>query len=294
MSEVDVKPRGKKLTCPICSSTFFNIFPAGECQTCSQLVCGHCIHHDNPDHPKSTCQDCIAKATPSGRIALLNKEDLLTLLKNPNSENRVLVAREMGDREDPAFMSSLCNALESDQSDLRREAAAALGKLNSDEAIPFLINVLNDSAPAVRGRAAASLAGLGAVEASEPIIKQIGDSSLQAAGHAVWAVGKLMGQDACKTLNDLITSHSSNFIRCEALAVLAGLDHNQALAASLECLNDPKKEVIISACKILAKLNDQKVIPVLEKRIKTIPSALAKLRAEATLNKLRDPDENLN
>ncbi len=294
MSEVDIKPRGKKLTCPICSSTFFNIFPAGECQTCSQLVCGHCIHHDNPDHPERICQVCIGKATPSGRIALMNQEDLLILLENPNSENRVLVAREMGDREDPVFASPLCKALESDQSDLRREAAAALGKLDSDEAIPFLISVLNDSAPAVKSRAAASLADLGAVEAIEPLIKQIDDSSLQAAGHAVWAVGKLMGQDACETLNNLIKFHSSNFIRCEALAVLAGLDHDQALAASLECLNDPKKEVIISACKILAKLNDQEAIPAIEKRIATIPSALAKLRAEATLNKLRNPDENLN
>ncbi len=293
MSEVDIKPRGKKLTCPICSSTFFNIFPAGECQTCSQLVCGHCIHHDNPDHPKSICQVCINKATPSGQIALMNQEDLLTLLENPNSENRVLVAREMGDRGDSAFVSPLCKVLKSDQPDLRREAAAALGKLNSDEAIPFLIHLLKDLAPAVRSRAAASLADLGANDAIEPLINQIDDASLQAAGHAVWAVGKLMGQEACETLNNLIITHSSNFIRCEALAVLAGLDHDQALAAALECLNDPKKEVIISACKILAKLNDQKAIPVLEKRIETVTSALARLRVEATLNKLKNPDENL-
>ncbi len=293
MSEIESKPRGGKLLCPICSSTFFNLFPAGECQTCSQLVCGHCIHHDNPDHSGSICDVCIVEATPSGQIALMKNEELSGLLEDPLFENKLIVSRVMGDRKDPAFVVPLCKALESGQPELRREAASALGKFDSDDAISHLINALNDPEPSVRGKAASSLGDLGADVALDPLLNLIEDTSLQAAGHAIWAIGKLMGQEGSDILNRLIETHSSNFIRCEALAVLAGINPDQALKAAMECLNDPKKEVIISACKILTKLKDPMAIPVLEKRIPTIPSTLARLRAESTLDRLKKPDENL-
>lgn len=75
----------KTMTCPICNSTFFNIFPAGKCETCSRLVCGHCIHHDHPDHDDSICQDCMEKMTPRGRVAQMEEGELLAVLNDPSS-----------------------------------------------------------------------------------------------------------------------------------------------------------------------------------------------------------------
>ncbi|MCP3871605.1 MAG: hypothetical protein GY699_00400 [Desulfobacteraceae bacterium] len=280
------KPDKKRLTCPICNSTFLNIFPAGECQTCSQLVCGHCIYHDDPDHPASICQDCMEKMTPYGRIAQMDSDSLLQILKDPASKDSALVARQLGDRQDVTFVDPLCKALKSDRIDVRREAAIALGRLKNNNAIPALMTALNDSAPATRGHAASSLAKLGAKDALPQLKKQVDDPSRQAAGYAVQALGKLMGRNACDLFKHLVQNHSSNFIRVEALAVLAGLSHEMALTAALECLDDPKKEVVISACKILTRLNDLEAAPKLEKLIESKPSASVRIMAKTTLNKL--------
>ena len=95
-----------------------------------------------------------------------------------------------------------------------------------------------------------------------------------------------MGNKACDLLKNLVYDHTSSFVRCEALAVLAGLNHELALAAALTCLNDPKKEVIICACKILMKLNDLEAAPQLEELIEKKPPASVRMTATAVLNKL--------
>lgn len=181
--------------------------------------------------------------------------------------------------------------MKSDRIDVRREAAIALGKIQNNRAVPFLISALNDSAPVVRSQAAGSLARLDAKEAVPLLIKQLNDPSRQAAGYAVQALGKLQGNDAIDLLNNLVTSHASDFIRCEALAVLADIDHGTALTAALKCLDDPQKKVIISACKILTRLNDQKAAPKLQELIDKGSSASVRITATASLNKILDPDD---
>ncbi|MCF6247808.1 MAG: HEAT repeat domain-containing protein [Desulfobacula sp.] len=277
---------GNKLTCPICSSPFLNIFPAGKCRTCARLVCGHCVHHDSPGHTDSICQDCIEKLTPRGRVAQMEANELLTVLQDPSSKDSPWVAQLLGDRKNPSALEPLCQALKSNRIDVRREAAKALGKMESDRAVPWLLTALKDSSSAVRSRATYSLAELDAQNAVTPLKKQLDDPSRQAAGYAVQALGKLMGNKACDLLRDLVYDHASSFVRCEALAVLAGLNHELALAAALRCLNDPKKEVIISACKILIKLNDLEAAPRLQELIEKKPPASVRITATATLNTL--------
>ena len=286
MTKLEELSDKKRLTCPICGTPFLNIFPSGKCENCSQLVCGHCLCHDNPDHIGSICQECLEKMTPYGRVAQMDTEELLNLLEDPSSKDSLLVARLLGDREDKTAVDPLCRALESDRIDVRRESAASLGRVKSSQAIPSLLKALNDSAPSVRSRVALSLADLDAKDAIQPLKKQLEDTSLQAAGCAVQALGKLMGNTACDLLKDLIQTHPAGFIRSEALFVLSGLNHEMALAGALKCLDDPKKEVKISACKILAKLNDLEAAPKLEKLIVRATSASVKLNAKIALNKL--------
>ncbi len=285
----DLNPTSAKhrLTCPICSSTFFAIFPAGFCQVCSRPVCGHCIQHDNPDHPAgSICQDCVIKLSPAGRISELETDKLLELLKDPASPDSPLVAGLLGQKQDHSFVLPLCRALTSSRIDVRREAALALGNLGSQTAVPSLLSALKDPEPAVRSRAAVSLAKLDAKEAVPSLKKMKDDPSRQAAGHAVQALGQLLGSEACSLMNEMVHHHPSNFVRCEALAVLAGLDHETALSAALECLEDPVKAVVISACKILVRLNDLEAAPKLEKTIEKARSASVRMNARAALTRL--------
>jgi len=292
-SKIDLKkiPDGNKLTCPICSSPFINIFPAGQCKTCSQVVCGHCVHHDAPGHTDSICQDCIDKMTPHGRVAQMELDELLNVLKDPSSTDSPWAAQILGEKKDPATLDSLCQALTSPRIEVRREAATALGQLETDSAVPFLLTALKDTSPTVRSRAACSLAELGAKTAVTPLKELLNDPSRQAAGYAVQALGKLMGHDASGLLKNLVNDHPSSFIRCEALAVLTGLNHELALTAAVSCLNDSKKEVIISACKMIGKLNDLEAAPHLQKLIENKPAASVRITATATLNKLLEPKD---
>ena len=284
--------KSKRLTCPICGSGFMNIFPAGECGNCTTLVCGHCISHDDPEFPGSICQACLVKMTPYGRLNEMPVDELLAILEDPSSTDSPLVARLFGDRKDIAYLPDLCRALASERLEVRREAAAALGKLDTDQAVPHILAALNDPAPAVRARAAESLADLGAAQAIAPLQQQIHDPSRQAAGHAVLALGRLMGDDACDLFQDLVRNHPSSYVRCEALGVLAGLDRETAISAAIDCLDHTDKIVVISACKVLARLNDLKAISKLKQLIERQPPASVRIMAESTLKVLFDSQES--
>ena len=99
-----------------------------------------------------------------------------------------------------------------------------------------------------------------------------------------------MGAEAGGFFEKMVYSHTSNYIRCEALGVLAGLDRERALAAAIDCLGHSDKKVVISACKILAKLNDLEAAPKLKELIDGKPPATVRITAEATLNQLLEKD----
>ncbi len=292
MTVLEKSPKKQTLTCPICNSTFFDIFPAGECNGCFRTVCGHCLQHDIPDHHDSRCQECLEMMTPHGRLKHMEKNELIAILEDPSSEECHLVARQLGELGEKTALDPLCRAVKSNRLDLRREAAAALGKLGNTKAVPDLLTALNDTAPAVRSQAALALAELGEKKAVAPIKKQLNDPSLQAAGNAVRALGKLLGQDAIHLLEGLTQDHKVAFIRCEALTILAGLDFGVALRAALACLNDSKKEVILTACKTLGRLKDTAAVPALEKMAEKGASASIRVTASLTLKTILENEEN--
>ena len=115
MTDLENSIDKKRLSCPICNSTFFNIFPSGQCQKCFQLVCGHCIQHDNPEHENSICRDCIEKLTPYGQLAEMDLNQLVIVLQDASSKQSPIVPRLLADRKDQDAVSHLCKALESNR-----------------------------------------------------------------------------------------------------------------------------------------------------------------------------------
>lgn len=275
-----------RLTCPICKSTFFNLFPAGECQTCQQLVCGHCIQHGHPDHETSICQTCVLERTPYGQLSELKVKELVEILLDPETEQSPLAATVIGEKNDLTAVPSLCKALKSCRIDVRREAAKALGKLGSKEAATSLTDGLKDPEPVVRSNCIASLAKLNVQTIIPQIKEMLNDTSKQVAGYAVHALARLQRKDSSITLNNLVINHSEPFIRAEALLALSRLDPDTALEAALNCLKDDKKSVQISACKILEKLNNPQSIPGLIELIDSKPSTTVRMKAFSVLNKI--------
>lgn len=279
-----------RLTCPSCRSTFVNIFPAGECRECGNLVCGHCIHHDHPDYEGTICQDCITRRSPMGRLGELEKDTLLSILSDPDSPDAPLVARLAGDRKDKFFLSPLCTALKSQRIDVRREAAVALGKIGESAAVGPLIERLKDDAPAVRGRAAGACGLIGDQSAIEPLKALLEDPSRQVAGNAVTALLRLVGKNGAPLLEDVARGHAFSIVRCEALTGLSLLDRDAGLTTAVYCLESEAKDVVICACRILADLNDVRAMPGLQKLLASNPKASVRMNAQAALEKIAKPD----
>ncbi len=275
-----------RLACPVCRSTFVNIFPAGRCDTCGQLVCGHCLQHDLPEREDAICQDCLFKQTPLGRLTETASKDLAGILSAPDSDESVLAARILGERGDDIAVDSLCAALSSKRTEVRREAAAALGSIPTEKAVPNLTAALNDPAPAVRARAAEALAQLSCSDAVPALKKQVNDPSSQAAGHAAHALKKLLKKEAADYFKSLADEPPSDFIRCEALGILADIDPDAALFSALLCLDSGSKKVLVFACKVLYRLNDIRAVPSLQKLMETRPPASVRIPAQAALDKM--------
>ena len=290
MTNPDVSSDIHRLTCPICNATFVDIFPAGTCDTCNQVVCGHCIQHDIPDQTGAICRDCLFKQTPLGRLTESASEDLCDILSDPLSGESVLAASILGERGGNIACASLCRALSSERPEVRREAAAALGNIKTDATVSGLSDALNDPADAVRARAAASLAQLDVADAVPILKKQVDDPSSQAAGHAIRALKKLLKDDAGSYFASLVRGHPSDFVKCEALGVLADSDADAALFAALDCLDSDVKKVVAYTCKILYRLNDIRAVPALQKLLEKKRPASVRIPAQAALDKLLNPD----
>lgn len=281
-------PDKQRLTCPICSSPFFNIFPAGECQACKQLVCGHCIQHDHPDHDTSICQSCVFKGTPYGQLSEMTVDELCSILASEAPQKSEIAATLLAEKEDLSAVTPLCLALDSRLTGVRRESAKSLAKLGSKEAIPFLEKGLADPEPAVRSYCIAGLARLEAYDALPKINGLLDDPSKQVAGHAVHALATLMNNEAVGLISDLVMNHPVPFVRCEALLALSRLQPDAALDPALTCLRDTEKSVQISALKILGKLKNPESIPNLMALLDADPPATVRINATAVLKQLRD------
>lgn len=292
MPEVKNVPDKKRLICPLCNSSFVHLFPAGTCQECDKIFCGHCIHHDHPDFNGTICQDCLEKKTPLGKLAQLEFEALLDILEDPSAADRTLAARILGSKKELRAVDALCRVLAgSNRTDVRREAAVALGDIGSPEAIPSLLNSLDDHVPAIRSRAAASLAKLGASHAIPKLKHMLDDPSAQAAGHAVYALAVLTGKDGCPLLDHLVRNHPSGPVRREALDCLTKLDPDLGLEAALFCLEEKQKDLLIFTCKIVNRLKDIRAVPGLQKLIASGPAASVRNTASAVLKNLLQPNE---
>lgn len=275
-----------RLTCPICTSTFFEIFPAGECQVCGQLVCGHCIQHDHPDHETSICQACVIKSTAYGQLSEMTTDELITIVNDPDSDRSPTAVIVLAEKKDVSAVSALCDALKSDRTGVRRESAKALGQLGSKEAIPSLTTGLKDPQPAVRSHCIASLAALSADAAIPEIRKLINDESAQPAIYAAHAIAELMKQEGLPILQDLLKTHDNPTVRSEALLAISRINKELAFHLALDCLNDPHKSIQISACKILTRLNDPQCIPHLKALVEKKPSASVRMTAQSAINKI--------
>jgi HEAT repeat protein len=99
-------------------------------------------------------------------------------------ESKISAIYAMGRNCDPSWLSLLLRELESNDNELRYEAAGACGELGEEEAVPYLVPLVNDPDLEVRLAAIQALGKIGGAEAKD-LLNQYLDTSEEAAREAV-------------------------------------------------------------------------------------------------------------
>ncbi|MEA3506377.1 MAG: HEAT repeat domain-containing protein, partial [Elusimicrobiota bacterium] len=132
-------------------------------------------------------------------------EKIIKLAEATNTGVRIAACNFLGNKKVEKAIPEIVNRLESDSSDLVREAAAeALGEIGDRDSIRALRSALNQSSPAVRITSALALAKLGS------------DTGLDTAITAIKSTDYKVRVKACKIIG-MVGDESLKFLLEEAL-----------------------------------------------------------------------------
>jgi HEAT repeat protein len=165
----------------------------------------------------------------------------------------------LGNSKDPRAVPSLINALNDEDTGVRREAVMALGEMKDSRAVPFLINALRDKDKGIRFEAAKALGKFNdprAIGAVEPLIQDLGskDENIQSsATYALVQIGKPAVEPLIKALKN-----SDKTIRREAALALGGIGDTKGVDPLIELLNANEHGVSWAAALALGNFNDPK------------------------------------
>ena len=143
------------------------------------------------------------------------------------------------------LVQKLVNALQDENSYVRRNAASALGNIGNQAAVEPLIKALQDEESYVRSNAAEALGKTGDKAAVQPLIKALQDKNPYVRSNAAWALGKIGNQAAVEPLINALQDNKVYYVRRYAAEALGKIDSPRRLEALLrsQLINIFKKEM---------------------------------------------------
>jgi HEAT repeat protein len=239
---------------------------------------------------------------------------LAITLQNPDAKVRksaitalLPLLRSLTEEAAPEVISAISNTLQDTDSDIRVNAMFALERLGASIAIPQFVQLLDDTDPKIRSSAISALGRLNAVE----VLQGLEDPDSDVRNSAILALAGLSPEtlDTTAKISRLLNVlHDPNAkIRKSVITTLGQLVTEAAapevISAVSPILQDPDRDVRISAISALARLDAVEVIQGLEDRDPNVRSsavlALVRLSPEildttaktsCLLNALHDPD----
>jgi len=213
-----------------------------------------------------------------GRAAELSKA-----LEDEDAEVRLVAAKALVELADKSTLPALEKAIHDSNSDVRRAAIRALGRIGAQGSFKALLGLLKDKDARVAAEAATALGHLGNRAAVEPLISLLSRPKLSGPLHeaAVSSLGKLRDKRALPVLIQAL-NHKSERVRwfaAIALGEIGSPDAVDALGATL--LKDRNAQVRESAANSLAKIGNQKAIPMLAAALKDKSEKVATQAADA-------------
>ena len=179
---------------------------------------------------------------------------LIGALLDEDAEVRAVVARALGELDDPQAVDALARVLREDpDADVRRTAAWALGEIESPRAIPALGRALReDASREVREMAVWALGEIEDPAAVPALADAADDPDPKIRRKVAWALGEIEDPAAVPALRGLLRDEDAE-TRKIALWAIAEIEAPASYEVLVELLKDENPEVRKAAARALAE-----------------------------------------
>jgi HEAT repeat protein len=222
-----------------------------------------------------------------GKIKLIGDfEEVTRALQSNDDDVREEAARSLGELQDPRAVMPLIDALADPNHYVRREAAKSLGRLGDERAIPPLINALKDDDRSGREGAAEGLADM-KEKALGPLINSLNDPDWHVRMGVLVSL-RIIGDKS--VIPDIIgrLKDENRFVRREAVKSLGRIGDERMIDPLTEALGDEDRSVRMRAVGALAKCGGDAAIEPLIQALNDGDSGV-RLRAVQALEEMKDP-----
>jgi len=212
-------------------------------------------------------------------------EEVTRALQSNDDDIREEAARALGDFQDPRAVTPLISALEDQNHYVRREAAKSLGRLGDERAIPALINALKDDDRSSREGAAEGLAEM-KEKALDPLIIALKDPDWHVRMGVLVSL-RIIGDK--RVIPDIIDAlkDENRFVRREAVKSLGRIGDERMIVPLADALKDEDRSVRMRAVGALAKCGGDATIEPLIEALKDSDGGV-RLRAVQALEETKD------
>ncbi|MDJ0800442.1 MAG: HEAT repeat domain-containing protein [Calothrix sp. MO_167.B12] len=220
-------------------------------------------------------------------------EQLLELLKDPESDVRFRAAFALREIKSEAAIPGLIQLLEHEDLSVRSSAAYALGEIKSEAAIPGLIKLLEHEDLSVRSSAAYALGEIKSEAAIPGLIQLLEDEDSDVRFRAAYALGEIKSEAAIPGLIQLLEDEDSS-VRSRAASALGEIKSEAAIPELIRLLEDEDSDVRFRAAYALGQIKSEAAIPGLIKLLEDEDSdvrfraayALGQIKSEAAIPEL--------
>jgi protein-S-isoprenylcysteine O-methyltransferase Ste14 len=185
------------------------------------------------------------------------------MIAEPHPRRKYFLANELASYGEPA-VDYFITLLQSDQIELRINAANQLGTFRSAKAVPALVAALEDSVDNVRGYALGSLAAIGSTDCVEPVTRRLDDPEMWVRMQALRTLAELGAEEVIERAEELIHDPDT-WVRAAAIEALGILGSADGVPLLLERLDDEKPWVRRSAVAALLQIGSTDCLEALER-----------------------------
>lgn len=204
--------------------------------------------------------DRTAAADALGKMGVKEAVEPLQQILGDNSEALTLkykAARALGVINDEKAVPTLSALLENQTTDrhLRVVSALALGNLGTTDALQALGRAEQDSDSLIRFKVVQALETSHDSTSREIVVKALSDSDIYVQARAIHTLGKLGGESSITTVNQILRSTESDFIRIACFTALGDINQQEAVTILRQYENHTNQLISLNARAALQRLN---------------------------------------